>query len=123
LKDWRASWHRGRMLTIDYGGPIETLYDRRPRGTLRGYFRQQRVDGAEIYERAGHQDLTADVNFANLIGWGESLGLTAAPLLSQREFILQWNPRVNHADAATAHLLEPLGAGHAFKILEQVART
>ena len=119
LEKWRKDWKRGRMLTIDYGDRAGTLYHRRPRGTLRGFFRQQRIDGPEIYERAGHQDLTADVNFSDLVRWGEELGLTAAPLQTQRDFILHWNPGVESTDAATAQILDPLGAGRAFKVLEQ----
>jgi SAM-dependent MidA family methyltransferase len=88
---------------------------------LRGYFRQQRVEGAEIYERAGHQDLTADVNFTDLIRWGEALGLETSPVLTQRDFVLNWNPNVDLRDAATAQLLDPEGAGQAFKVLEQIA--
>ncbi len=120
LQRWRGAWTKGRMLTIDYGGPVETLYHRRPKGTLRGYFRQQRMDGGEIYERAGHQDLTADVNFTDLIRWGESLGLTTSAVLTQRDFILEWNPGTDLRDAATAQLLNPDGAGQAFKVLEQM---
>ena len=119
LKTWRKDWRCGRMLTIDYGDRAGTLYHRRPRGTLRGFFRQQRIEGPEIYERAGHQDLTADVNFSDLVRWGEELGLTAMPLQTQRDFILRWNPGVDSTDAATAQILDPLGAGRAFKILEQ----
>ena len=121
-RDWRPAWTRGRMLTIDYGDTFDRLYHRRPRGTLRGYFRQQRVEGAEIYERAGNQDLTADVNFTDLMRWGEALGLRAAPLQTQREFILHWNPREAATDAAAAHLLDADGAGDAFKVLEQAAK-
>lgn len=119
LETWRSQWQGGRMLTIDYGDAAEVLYHRRPRGTLRGFFRQQRIEGPEIYERAGHQDLTADVNFSDLARWGQALGLNAAPLQTQREFILRWNPRAEVADPATAHVLDPLGAGRAFKVLEQ----
>ena len=121
LQGWRRAWTKGRLLTIDYGGPVDTLYHRRPLGTLRGYFRQQRVEGVEIYERAGHQDLTADVNFTDLIRWGEALGLETSPVLTQRDFVLNWNPSVDVRDAATAQLLNSEGAGEAFKVLEQIA--
>ena len=119
LRGWRPLWKKGRMLTIDYGGTIATLYHRRPRGTLRGYFRQQRIEGEEIYERPGHQDLTADVNFTDLIRWGEAESLAAQPLQTQRDFLMKWNALPRVTDAATAHLLDPIGAGAAFKVLEQ----
>ena len=57
---------RGAILTIDYGGSPEEIYHRRPGGTLRAYFRHQRIDGMGIYLRPGRQDLTADVNFVDL---------------------------------------------------------
>lgn len=121
LETWRKDWERGRMLTIDYGDHAATLYHRRPRGTLRGFFRQQRIEGPEIYERAGQQDLTADVNFSDLIRWGDGLGLSAGPLQTLRDFILRWHPGVETTDAATSQILDPLGAGRAFKVLEQSA--
>lgn len=122
METWRKDWRGGRMLTIDYGDQTERMYHRRPRGTLRGFFRQQRIEGPEIYERAGHQDLTADVNFSNLIEWGRELGLAPAPLQTQRDFILRWNAGVDSTDAANAQILDPLGAGRAFKVLEQSAQ-
>jgi SAM-dependent MidA family methyltransferase len=63
------------MLTIDYGAnSAEEIYDRRPGGTMRAYHRQQRIEGGGIYARFGRQDLTSDVNFADLVRWGEALG-------------------------------------------------
>ena len=118
---WRPHWREGRMLTIDYGDAADSLYQRRPGGTLRGFFRQQRVEGTEIYERPGAQDLTADVNFTDLARWGETVGLCAEPLINQREFILRWIPQTTLRDAATTHVLNPDGAGGAFKVLEQAA--
>lgn len=69
LTAWLPSWKSGRMLTIDYGATAETLYHRRPRGTVRGYLLQQRLEGPAIYENPGRQDLTADVNFTDLQNW------------------------------------------------------
>ena len=67
--------HRGALLTIDYGGSPTEIYHRKPGGTMRAYFRHQRIEGKEIYLRPGRQDLTADVNFVDLQEWGEQLGL------------------------------------------------
>ena len=69
LTEWLPSWHSGRMLTIDYGAAAESLYHRRPRGTVRGYLLQQRLEGPAIYENPGRQDITADVNFTDLENW------------------------------------------------------
>ncbi len=69
LTEWLPLWKSGRMLTIDYGAAAETLYHRRPRGTVRAYLLHQRLEGAEIYQNPGRQDLTADVNFTDLQNW------------------------------------------------------
>ena len=66
LKNWEPQWHSGAMLTIDYGDLFPNLYEKRPQGTVRGYFQGVRVQSTEIYDRFGHQDLTADVNFSDL---------------------------------------------------------
>ncbi len=69
LTDWLPKWKSGRMLTIDYGAAADTIYHRRPRGTVRGYLLQQRLEGPAIYQNPGRQDLTADVNFTDLQNW------------------------------------------------------
>jgi SAM-dependent MidA family methyltransferase len=71
LKSWLPLWRRGEMLTIDYGNTAEALYHRQPAGSLRGYFLQQRLEGLAIYQHPGLQDLTADVNFTDLIEWAK----------------------------------------------------
>lgn len=109
------TWKAGRMLTIDYGAPAESLYHRRPRGTLRAYLLQQRLEGPAIYENPGRQDLTADVNFTDLQRW-TAPALETVSLLTQREFLL---PHADPAQAADAHAIEPEGAGSAFLVLDQ----
>lgn len=115
LEELLAVWRSGRMLTIDYGATAGRLLERRPRGTLRGYFHHQLVEGPELLARAGHQDLTADVNFSDLIAWpGERL--RTMRLVPQHEFLA---PHLRRADAGERHLLDPHGAGAAFLFLEQ----
>ncbi len=109
------TWQAGRMLTIDYGAPAASLYHRRPRGTLRAYLLQQRLEGPAIYENPGRQDLTADVNFTDLQRW-TAPGLATVGLLTQRDFLL---PYADSAQAADAHAIEPEGAGSAFLVLDQ----
>jgi SAM-dependent MidA family methyltransferase len=118
LRGWLPKWQAGRMLTIDYGTPAETLYHRRPRGTVRAYFRQQRLEGPAIYQNPGRQDLTADVNFTDLQAWSTPPADTVK-LTTQREFLL---PYANLADPADAHAVELDGAGNAFLVLEQRAK-
>ena len=109
------AWQAGRMLTIDYGSVVESLYQRRPRGTLRAYLFQQRLEGPAIYENPGRQDLTADVNFSDLLRW-TAPGLETVSLHSQRDFLL---PHADPAAAADAHAIDPGGAGSAFLVLDQ----
>ncbi|WP_193214504.1 SAM-dependent methyltransferase [Luteolibacter marinus] len=113
LHQWLPLWQAGRMLTIDYGAEAAALYHRRPRGSLRAYFMQQRLEGPEVFERPGRQDLTADVNFTDLQRW-VAPPVTTARLVSQREFMR------SHATPADARLQDAAGAGEAFRVLEQV---
>ena len=82
------------------------------------------MTGLEVYRRIGQQDLTADVNFDHLRRWGEREGLTNSPLVTQADFLRSWLPPRMLASAKTepalAFLLDPQGAGGAFKVLEQV---
>ena len=123
LGEQLAGWRRGRLLTIDYGGWLPTLYHRRPAGTLRAYCRQMRFTGAEVYARVGQQDLTADVNFTDLRRWGTELGLATDAEGAQADFLRRWLPprRLRDAgrDPRLSYLLDPEGAGGAFKFLEQ----
>ncbi len=111
LASWLPDWRRGRMLTIDYGGPAETLYHRRQRGTVRGYLFHQRLEGLEIYANPGRQDLTADVNFRDLVAWSEPW-LETRSLQTLGEFL---------GDDGGA-LADPHGAGGAFQVLDQAPR-
>jgi SAM-dependent MidA family methyltransferase len=124
FRQWLASvsarLDRGAILTIDYGGRPEEIYHRRPDGTVRGYFRHERIEGIEIFRRAGYQDLTADVNFADLQAWGDSVALKTVDYLTQRQFVARWNPNaLKRADAAGLLTLDEQGAGTAFKVLHQ----
>jgi len=119
LEKIAANLIRGSLLTIDYGDHFPALYHRQPRGTARGYFHHQRVDGAEIYSRMGKQDLTADVNFTDLENWGALAGLKTTRFETQRDFILRHLGNIPAANTHEARLLDPVGAGTAFKVLHQ----
>jgi SAM-dependent MidA family methyltransferase len=95
LADWLPLWKSGKMLTIDYGADCQTLYHRRPRGTVRAYLLQQRLEGAEIYQNIGRQDLTADVNFTDLQDWS-SPWVTSQRLMDFRDFLTEWKSRASH---------------------------
>ncbi len=117
LKDWSPFWKEGSLLSIDYGDIVENLYHRRPRGSLRAYYRHQRLTGRELYARFGKQDLTTDVNFTDLIQWGGELGWKNAPLLTQGEFTALWGRKKVSKKTTLSPL--PSEAADAFKVLEQ----
>jgi SAM-dependent MidA family methyltransferase len=121
LRSWIPLWSEGALLTIDYGEPAEILAAQKPSGTLRAYFNHMRLEGEEIYRRAGTQDITADVNFTDLQRWNESFGCATEFLCTQAEF-LQRYADLDENDDLTAFLTRPHGAGSAFKALCQRKR-
>lgn len=123
--EWIATWSRSareaRLLTIDYGDAMPSLYQRRPRGTLRAYFHHQRFEGIEVYHRFGKQDLTADVNFTDLRNWTERCGWRTVALTTQAEFLAAYGGV--RSGLHDAQLADHTGAGAAFKVLEQEIST
>lgn len=107
LHGWLPRWHDGSMLTIDYGDDFPQLYHRRPHGTLRAYLLHQRLTGTDVYANPGRQDITADINFTDYRAWLHELGVDEASRQTLAEFL--------GAHAAPAQLLDPDGAGMAFK--------
>jgi SAM-dependent MidA family methyltransferase len=116
LAEWLPAWKAGSMLTIDYGDNAETLYYRRPQGSLRGYRRHARREGLGIYQDPGQCDLTADVNFTDLRQWGAAAGLTSELQETQSQFLLRHATARNKADE---YLTDSAGAGGAFVCLHQ----
>ena len=90
---------------------------------MRAYFAQMRLDEpGEIFQRAGKQDLTADVNFTDLIQWGREVGLVGGRLMDQRTFLLGAVPGLEQRaqrEPEIGFLIDPAGAGGAFQVLEQ----
>jgi SAM-dependent MidA family methyltransferase len=115
LTDWLPQWKAGRMLTIDYGATRDILYQRRPCGTLRAYLLQQRIEGSAIYQNPGRQDLTADVNFTDLMHWSEPW-IAAQTLQPLARFLRDHTTPADHA------LTDEQGAGGAFQVLDQTCR-
>jgi len=114
-RDWlrglAGAWREGSLLTIDYGGTPAEIYRRRPGGSLRAYWRHQRLEGGEVYRRVGRQDLTVDVNFDDLRRWGEAMGFETVASESQREFLRRYGSGTD----PMAHS----AAGEAFRVLWQ----
>jgi SAM-dependent MidA family methyltransferase len=124
---------KGFVLTIDYGCLAEELYAPwRSAGTLMCYHRH-RASG-DPYERIGEQDMTAHVNFSQLIRGGEEAGLALTGLVPQYRFLIGLGLLGEMEKAAKGmtelealkmrlslkHLIEPgVGMGEIFKVLVQ----
>ena len=121
LKEWSPRWEEGAFLTIDYGDMSHRIYERRPEGSLRAYWRHHRLTGGNLYARLGKQDITSDVNFSDLICWGTDLNWKHQPLVTQREFVKSWLPPEKLHSLST-RFTNPSEAGDAFKVLEQTPR-
>lgn len=117
LSVWAQLWKKGSMLTIDYGDSAELTLNHFPKGTLRGYLKQNRIIGDALYQSVGHQDLTSDVNFTDLINWSSKLGLNCSPLLKLHQFATQQLAKKAHTSLTTSE-----GVGSAFKVLINQAR-
>jgi len=124
-----ASLDRGYHLAIDYGYQDREFYAR-PRGTLMCYWRHQAVE--DPYLRIGEQDITAHVNFSDLIREGAAVGLTTEEFKTQMDFLVQLGvlkelEALMPADTAEAiqrvmavkKLVLPGGMGERFKVLVQ----
>lgn len=107
------------LLTIDYGDTATELVRHRPSGTLRAYEKHRVFRGLEIFQRPGRRDLTCDVNFTDLQIWGMELGLSTRWLGTQREFVLSQPGHDAWLNDTASRLLDPGGAGGAFKVLWQ----
>jgi len=91
--------HRGYVLVLDYGGAAPDLYrGAGPRGNLRCFSRHGWTD--DPYDRPGLQDISAPVDFSDLAGTGERIGLQLVHEFSQ------------------ANLLSGLGLGEALRWLQ-----
>jgi SAM-dependent MidA family methyltransferase len=118
---WKSFLSLGSLLLLDYGDSIETLYDRRPHGTVRGYAHHQRLEGADLYANAGLVDVTADLNLTDVMAWAAEAGLAVSPLETQGAFLARHVKSVEARavrEPALAFLLDPRGAGAGFKALE-----
>lgn len=78
----------GRLLAVDYGGALEELLSpARNTGTLRAYS-GHRV-GTEVLANPGEQDITAHVNFSEIIQAGEMAGLKTETFTTQSQFLTE----------------------------------
>ena len=78
-----ASLDHGYHLAIDYGYLRDEFYAQ-PRGTLMCYWRHQAVENP--YIRVGEQDMTAHVNFSDLM---EEPSLETVLFTTQKDYLIQ----------------------------------
>lgn len=119
-----AQWlNKGYVYTIDYGGKTEDLLFR-PKGTLRYYQQHRLLDHA--YDQPGNVDMTAHVDFSQLISWGQQWGLQETFLGTQTRFFLnEANPMLTKPEQIHAwkQLVHPDGMGEVFQVLAQKKST
>jgi SAM-dependent MidA family methyltransferase len=119
---------RGRLMTFDYGMTIdEFIMPERKDGTLRSYYRHHAT--SDFLANPGDQDLTAHVNFSELIAAGEANGLKTERFETQAQFLTKivsrssrkegfdhWlGPRAGQFQALT----HPEHLGRSFRVLVQ----
>jgi SAM-dependent MidA family methyltransferase len=135
-RDWirriAASLDRGYHLAIDYGYLREEYYAQ-PYGTLMCYWQHQAVENP--YVRIGEQDMTAHVNFSDLIDEGAAAGLKTLSFGTQMDYLIRLGILEEMAGLATAgdavsiqrvlrmkKLILPGSMGERFKVLVQIKR-
>lgn len=125
-RDAAGTLRQGRVCAIDYGLLAEQfLIPERREGTLRSYRRQ--AVGHDLLATPGEQDLTAHVNFTQLIRAGEDAGLKTELFVSQPEFLATISRRLwtdSNPPSATEirqfqALTHPEHLGRAFRVLVQ----
>lgn len=114
--EWQKHWQAGTFLTIDYGQTVDKLYYRRPAGSLRGYKAHTLLQTDELPAMAGHCDITADVNFSDLINLARGCEGDIVQYDSQRNFLL---PLADLTKPEEKHLVAEGGAGTYFNVLIQ----
>jgi SAM-dependent MidA family methyltransferase len=79
---------RGLVWTLDYGGNAIELHSHRYlQGTMRYYQQHRQLE--QPYDQLGAVDMTAHVNFSDVIRWGEQLGWTTEFYGVQATFLQQ----------------------------------
>jgi len=124
-----ASLDRGYHLAIDYGYLADEFHAQ-PRGTLMCYWQHQAVE--DPYIRIGEQDITAHVNFSDLIDEGKEASLDTILFTRQMDYLIslgildEMQKLAAAGDAASMRrlvrikrLILPGSMGERFKVLVQ----
>lgn len=118
----------GFILTIDYGYLADELYsEKRMKGTFRCFYRHSL--NSDPYINIGSQDITADINFSDLIYQGVKKGLHKIKYINQGQFLVDWgilaileqySDKEHQGDRmAIKNLMMPELMGSRFKVLIQ----
>jgi SAM-dependent MidA family methyltransferase len=86
IRNIAASLERGYHLAIDYGYLSREFYAQ-PYGTLMCYWQHQAT--GDPYIRIGEQDMTAHVNFSDLMEEGKAVSLETVKFATQMEYLVQ----------------------------------
>jgi SAM-dependent MidA family methyltransferase len=126
IRDIAAALDCGYHLTVDYGY-LRDEYYAQPRGTLMCYWRHQAVE--DPYVHIGEQDITAHVNFSDLMdepSFETILYTTQLDYLIRRGILGEIEKLAVAGDAASMHrllkikkLILPGSMGERFKVLIQ----
>jgi len=120
------SWS-GLFLTFDYGLPREILFNERPNGTARGYYRHQLE--SELLKRPGEQDLTCHLCWDELIERLKRNRFNEPELQSQESFFMhhaqkeiqtllnQTKEGINSEIQTLKELIHPQNFGNKFQAL------
>ena len=117
------SLSRGRLVVFDYGHRSRTLFHplARPAGTLAAHRGGRR--GGDPLERPGEQDLTAHVDWDELVAAGEAEGLTSEGPIRQGRFLSEagiFDFVRDEAEKWRAYrLVDPAGMGDEISVLVQ----
>jgi SAM-dependent MidA family methyltransferase len=89
LSDISRALAKGLVLTIDYGYLASELFNpSRMRGTFMCFHKH--TTNENPYVNIGEQDITAHVDFSNLIRAGESVELNTVKYTTQGQFLIDW---------------------------------
>lgn len=89
LRDIASVLDKGFVMTIDYGFLAPELFNpTRLKGTYKCLYKHSINDNP--YINIGKQDITAHVDFSNLIRIGESVGLKTLKYTTQGQFLIDW---------------------------------
>lgn len=122
----------GFVITIDYGLPASELYAPGRASTLLCHWRHTINDSP--YKNVGHQDITAHVDFSNMVAAGREAGLELTGFTTQKNFLIGAGildelqtvtgeessevEMVRH-NRSIQELIMPGGMGDIFKVLVQ----